>query len=507
MNLTDFYFDLFQTPKKFSLESYSLIKLSGSDCETFLQNQTTNDVKELIPGSFQTTTMLSNRGVIQAAFLLLKRFDSEFEILVQNNFLEQTQSRLEQFLISEEVEFEVIDHSYSFCFGVNQLESALAGVFLGESGFLSQGVHDFEDTSEINVLKLLSGYPEMSDLKQNSLLNNSSIINFSYNNSKGCFPGNETISKIESRKGAGFKDVLVFFSCIHDQFDLGEALRIDGRKVGSVIDFVSIEEGTIIKADLLRELRVEKKSLQLDSVKVPGIVYNLPFYNYSQKHIYFYDRAIEYFQNSEDENAIKYLKLAIKYQPDFADAYESLAVILGRNEKYEDAISLLDQLVEIDPKSVMAHTNLSMYHMKLGNIEVAEEHKSQATIKSFEMHGEAAKIKREQEEREKAEKEEELRKEGMFKQVLEIDAEDTLANYGLGEIHFKRKEFEIAEKHLNIVLGNDPNYSVGYLLLGKIQLSQGQKSKAQETFKKGIDIAAKNGDMMPANEMQRLIQA
>ena len=41
----------------------------------------------------------------------------------------------------------------------------------------------------------------------------------------------------------------------------------------------------------------------------------------------------------------------------------------------------------------MAHTNLSLYYMKIGEIELAEEHKAQATVKQFEVLGDEAKVK------------------------------------------------------------------------------------------------------------------
>ena len=48
----------------------------------------------------------------------------------------------------------------------------------------------------------------------------------------------------------------------------------------------------------------------------------------------------------------------------------------------------------------------------------------------------------------------------------------------------------------------DKNYSVAYLLLGKVFLNTENKDKAREVFKRGIEIASAQGDLMPANEMQ-----
>ena len=102
----------------------------------------------------------------------------------------------------------------------------------------------------------------------------------------------------------------------------------------------------------------------------------------------------------------------------------------------------------------------------------------------------------------KAEQEEWARREKMFLEVLEIDAEDTLANYGLGSIAVEKSDWEKARGYLEQVLAADPKYSVAYLALGKAYKGLGLKDKARETFTQGISVAAAKGDFMPANQMQ-----
>lgn len=153
----------------------------------------------------------------------------------------------------------------------------------------------------------------------------------------------------------------------------------------------------------------------------------------------------------------------------------------------------------------MAHTNMSLYYMKIGEIEKAEDQKSKATIKQFQQLGEEADTKRRLEEEEKRKKTEIEKREAMFREVLDIDPEDTLANYGLGEIEYLKENFEASISHLQKAIEHKKNYSVAWLALGKSFLASEQKDRARETFRKGIEIAGKNGDLMPANEMQRLL--
>jgi tetratricopeptide (TPR) repeat protein len=46
--------------------------------------------------------------------------------------------------------------------------------------------------------------------------------------------------------------------------------------------------------------------------------------------------------------------------------------MLGRIERFEEAITWMDKLLSVNPQSVMAHTNKSLFLMKLGKIEEAE---------------------------------------------------------------------------------------------------------------------------------------
>ena len=153
----------------------------------------------------------------------------------------------------------------------------------------------------------------------------------------------------------------------------------------------------------------------------------------------------------------------------------------------------------------MAHTNMSLYYMKIGEIEKAEDQKAQATIKQFEVLGDEADRKRRLEEEEKKKKEEIEKREGMYRQVLEIDPEDTLANYGLGEIELEKGLYQESIAHLKKAIEHKKNYSVAWLALGKAYMKSGEKALALETFREGIKVAGKNGDLMPANEMQRLL--
>lgn len=81
--------------------------------------------------------------------------------------------------------------------------------------------------------------------------------------------------------------------------------------------------------------------------------------------------------------AIELLRKALKENPKFEDAYESLGVMLAKQEKFKEAIAVMHQLEMINPQNIMAQTNLSIFYMRIGDKETAEEHKAKSTVLQF----------------------------------------------------------------------------------------------------------------------------
>jgi tetratricopeptide (TPR) repeat protein len=93
----------------------------------------------------------------------------------------------------------------------------------------------------------------------------------------------------------------------------------------------------------------------------------------------------------------------------------------------------------------------------------------------------------------------------MFLQVLDIDAEDAMANNGMGEIHFERNEFEDSIKYFKAAILAEKKYSVAYLGQAKSLYQLEKFAECRDILEAGIAIASKNGDLMPANQMQVIL--
>lgn len=501
-------------------DMFDLFLVTGEDRNRYMQGQLTADLKSISTNEGLLNTRLTQHGKVVSYLYYLLDTECDY-MIVPKETSEILKGDLEKFIIMDDVEIKASNKKVQFSFGLESFNRKNGKNFnvniFDEPGVITI-VEDYEDLDFLDENKLdqyaiLTGYPIWNKtVKENEFINDSRLNELAISYKKGCFLGQETVAKINNNRGAAYYPTLLEFTEMDDNFIPGNILMIEDRKGGEVIGSTEVDGKNYVLVKLYRDFRVDKKNLEVtfENKNVKATVHYAPLfgpYDKNQKAEYYYDYAISLFQNDEEQMALKYLYATIQLKPDFADAYEVIGVILGRHEKYNEGIEYMDKLLAVDESSVMAHTNKSLYLMKLGKIEEAEEQKSMATVKTFERLGKEAAAKRAAlDEAQKREAEIE-RRESMFKQVLEIDEKDVLANYGMADIYYYRKKYTAAIAHLDVVLSEDVQYSNGYYLLGKCLLEIGDTVKAKDVLEKGVIVASKRGDMMPANGMQSLLNS
>jgi len=498
---------------KFPVEFFSY-NLTGDDVSFFLQNQSTYDFKDLKVGDFHLVSFLDPHGKIEFYSWAIKK-NSEVTLLVPPLLKDQALSRLEKFLISEDVTIETQGlQKWWIVLGRSAIELAgsqsFQGVILEEPALIVQEHNSslpIIPQIEIDQWRVLNGWPSFSGEDFSSeLINNLRLFDLSVSPNKGCYPGQETVSKIATRRGAAYSPVLLKTKAMQTS----GAIYLFDKKIGEIDKCYEWEGSFYSSTKLMRDFRVSNMSLKFlkDETEHEAVVIYYPLLSGSviQKSEELFDSSMESFKSDDFISAEKELLKAIELNPHYADAYEALGVILGRLERFDEAIALMDQLTKVDSRSVLAHTNKSLFLMKQGKIDEAEQEKSLATIKSFQKFGDEAKQKELLIQEKKSREEEWGKRESMFKQVLEIDEQDSLANYGIGSIAVERGDWVHAITHLEKVIEADANYSVAYLALGKAYKGNGLIDQARKAWESGISIAAKKGDLMPANQMQVELQ-
>ncbi len=499
---------------EFNLTFYAL-EISGPDSEQFLHGQCTQDIRLMPDNSFSFSALLQHQGKVEALFIVLKTTKNKYTLLLPPDDLGATKTRLEKFLISEEVEIHEASHECILKFGpITENKNSFQGVWADETIQIELDKQSMESRAinELTKLEQLNGQGEFKLQKYLDLIiNNTIILSSCVSFKKGCFPGQETVAKIHNNRGAAFAPMLLEINTDTSvNLDEEQEIRIFDKKIGTISAGIYYNEKFYYPAMLLRDYRVH--NLKID-FPLHGQIFQATVLEYPLLSGKKTQKATELLQNAsllhsqnKSEEAIKLIDIAIKISPKLPDLYESKGVILGQMGKFDEAIIEMNKLLDVDATSVLAHTNKSLFLMKQGKIQEAEDEKALATVKSFAKFGEEAKTKKLLEEQKLKDKQEREKRFSMFQQVLEIDPDDTLANFGLGSFYYEEKKLDLAQTHLEKVLTQDQKYSNAYLFLGKTLIAKNDKKNAKEVLEAGVKVAAARGDLMPANEMNQLLR-
>ena len=548
----------------FALDGYALIEVTGQDAERFLNSQTTNDVRGLAPSSGQMSALLDRKAHVVALFDAYRQ-DSRYLLLSANNQADAIINHLDTFRFADKVNFEEqAGNFYAIQWprvrrlllscgaktaqelDLQATEMTLCGEHVtvfsksltGEDGYiifskienaesffekLKQAAKALDmvslDERALEAARIEAGIAAFgSDLTSENLMPETGLDHSHVSYTKGCFLGQEVLARVKSH-GAPSRGLvgLVFADKKENEFGApfpgGTEVLLNSEPIAWIQSncFSRVFNQYVALAYVKREFRVVGKRLEVLIKGQPFTVEIalLPLLSpptASQRAQQLYEQALECFAAEKDDdetsNAEELLREALMLAPTMEDAYEALGVILSRRNRLPEAVSLMKTLVELNADSVMAHANLSVFYMQQGLIEEAEEEK--AISMSIRMRMAAKEATRERIEGEMLErqKEEAVERMDMFKQVLEIDPEDLLANSGMGNCLVTLAEFEKALPYLKKAIEVKPTHTVAYADLARAFSGLNEKTEAAETLQKGIEVASKRGDMMPLKQMQ-----
>ena len=511
------------------LDDWALLRVEGRDCGPFLQGQTTNDVNALAPGTTQLSALIDRMGRVVSFFYLLKRGD-DFLFCVLKKLLDRTVSRLEQYVISEDVTVTVFatDGLVLYCGPQhNGLRSECSDVFelplfslpalllwtTEDRAVLDRLKPQQVAPDQLEALTFFSTFPNWNiDFDEESLINETCLENRAVSYTKGCFLGQEAAARVHHKRGAFYITVILEMEGdlpLNPPELVGQTFYCDGKKGGKVTDFLARGGRCFFRANLHRDFLIYGDAFAVhfsDSPDSSITVIAAPLQETVTLEEFasmVYHHALKIFAEKDkgEDEVIPLLESAVELNPGFSDAYESLGVMMGRKGAYDEALRCMERLLEVDPESVMAHTNKSLYLMKMGRFEEAEEEKAKATLASFKS-AQGKKSTGEAEERENEAVREREKKVDMFLQVLAIDPEDLLANFNLGRLYNSSGDYALAESHLAKVLEKDGQYSAAYLELGIALNGLKRRDEAKEIYKRGLPVASAKGDQMIANRIE-----
>ena len=205
------------------------------------------------------------------------------------------------------------------------------------------------------------------------------------------------------------------------------------------------------------------------------------------------------YKNQKPGEAVQILESLIEKDPAFEDAYEALALFYQRSNRIDDAIETAKKWVRLNPLALMAHTNLSRFYMAKGLIAEAEHEQGEARRLGW-----IEELKQKKMTMPKVDPKAKIER---FKKVIELDPNDVLGYYSLGEAYLENGKYREAVEIFTKGLTVDSSHTSSYLGLGSAYQALGENEKAKEIFQKGIAIADSHGDLAPLKKMQaRLAQ-
>ena len=92
-----------------------------------------------------------------------------------------------------------------------------------------------------------------------------------------------------------------------------------------------------------------------------------------------------------------------------------------------------------------------------------------------------------------------------LKEILELDAKNSFARYGLAMELARGGEIDAALNEFDTLASNDPEYTAGYFMAAQTLASAGRTDEAITRLKSGIACANRSGNRHAASEMQAML--
>lgn len=507
-------------------ESVKAIKISGSDALSFIENLTTQSlIQQSSQGTVGFHCILDTKGKILFSFSATPLVGNSVYLITDNGDADSLLEHFDKMLFAEDVTLDMEDLHLQVCEGefffknesqISTYESwqivaeskldtlkVIAGWYSRYSGapglaVLSKNLisnsellqqfgleEDSEgneaqlkvwDQSEFHFKRIQAGYPTNQFLK-GLLFNHVGLFDSFLNESKGCYPGQEIVTRINQR---GVVTKQLGIKLLESQDEINQSNS-------KVINFAG-------------------KHYEVDSFKKSeeGVEFSPIFTSQSfndAAHDY-YLQGLEKFHQGDFETSERELKKSLDFYPENPDVWEALGVSYERRNMLDKAIQTHKQFARLSPKSIMAHANLSRLYMLKGWIEKAEDEQNIAREIHFEESAKSnsSDVKALEEAQNQLNAEKEARKQ-MFEKVLGIDPEDDIALFGLGKFYQDKKESEKALEYLVKLLEIKRDYAAAYPIIVKAYIALENWDSALRYLKIGQEVCQSQGAMVPLKQL------
>jgi len=184
------------------LNNRALLKITGSESESFLQSQLSNDISKLDNSSVQLNAYCQHQGKILALFWVM-RSGNDFLISFPLDLLDSIKDRLQMFILMSDVIITDVTKQYLQIGAINKSQKDSFTINEQLSLMLAdpKNLSKFDLTSKDHWDKACidSCLPEVSIASTEIFIPqmlNLDINEVGVNFSKGCFPGQEVVARL-----------------------------------------------------------------------------------------------------------------------------------------------------------------------------------------------------------------------------------------------------------------------------------------------------------------------
>jgi folate-binding protein YgfZ len=184
-----------------------VVHVTGDDSLTYLQSQISQDIRGLAVGASAYSFVLQPIGKIDALIRIARVADQEFVIDTDHGYGEPLMARLNRFKIRVKVDIAAVQWR---CISVRHAtESVAHGVpawgatdafdLIGPDPHAPAGVRE-GSSAELELARIGAGWPAMgNEITDATIPAETGVVAQAVNFTKGCYPGQELVERMDSR--------------------------------------------------------------------------------------------------------------------------------------------------------------------------------------------------------------------------------------------------------------------------------------------------------------------
>ena len=221
-----------------------LIEVSGVDAEIFLQNQFSNDIKQIIENTMQNNAYCTPKGRV-IAIIKVFHYKNNFYLDLPLNLVQKVINRLKMFVIISKVNildvsekilrFILVDKNANF----DNFKGFYASI-IGDRYFFIPDKKDWQkwlnkskksDYDYNNLLDIINSQPDITE--QTSELFTPQMLNLDMPNvnavsfKKGCYPGQEVVARLHYLSKKNKKRLIKLSTSLDNPINISDTICVD----------------------------------------------------------------------------------------------------------------------------------------------------------------------------------------------------------------------------------------------------------------------------------------